>query len=72
MKFLPILGTVFLFMVIGAFFVAAETALITLRDSQIKRLAETKGRRGRRLEMLVKKPLQSLTGAGLSTTAPTL
>jgi len=67
-KFLPILGTVFLFMVVGAFFVAAETALITLRDSQIKRLAETKGRRGRRLEMLVKKPNRFLAAGQVGVT----
>ena len=68
MKFLPIIGTVFIFMVVGAFFVAAETALITLRDSQVKRLAETKGRRGRRLELLLKKPNRFLAAGQVGVT----
>jgi len=65
---LPILGTVFVFMVIGAFFVAAETALITLRDAQVQRLAEEKGKRGQRLEKLVKRPNRFLAAGQVGVT----
>ena len=59
---------VLLFSIIGAFFVAAETALITLRDSQIKKLAATKGRKGRRLEALVKNPNRFLAAGQVGVT----
>jgi len=59
---------VLLFSIIGAFFVAAETALITLRDSQIKKLAATKGRKGRRLETLVKNPNRFLAAGQVGVT----
>mgnify|MGYP002137702554 CR=1 FL=1 len=65
---LPILGTVLVFMIIGAFFVAAETALITLRDSQVQRLSETHGRRGQRLEKLVKNPNRFLAAGQVGVT----
>jgi putative hemolysin len=50
------MSMVLLFTVIGGIFAAAETALISLRDSQVKKLAATKGRRGRRLEKLMQDP----------------
>ena len=59
---------VLLFSIIGAFFVAAETALITLRDSQVKKLAATKGRKGRRLEALVKNPNRFLAAGQVGVT----
>jgi len=49
------MAIVLLFTIIGGIFAAAETALITLRDSQVKKLATT-GRRGRRLEKLMLNP----------------
>ena len=48
-QLLPIFGIIFAILVFSAFFVAAEAALISLRDSQITRIVETKGRRGQRL-----------------------
>ena len=65
---LPIIGTVFVFMVVGAVFVAAETALITLRESQVSRLAETKGRRGRRLAKLLEDPNRFLAAGQVGVT----
>jgi putative hemolysin len=65
---LPIIGTVFVFMIVGAVFVAAETALITLRESQVSRLAETKGRRGRRLAKLVEDPNRFLAAGQVGVT----
>jgi putative hemolysin len=49
------MAIVLLFTIVGGIFAAAETALITLRDSQVKKLATT-GRRGRRLEKLMLNP----------------
>jgi len=49
------MAIVLLFTIVGGVFAAAETALITLRDSQVKKLAAT-GRRGRRLEKLMLDP----------------
>ena len=49
------MSIVLLFTIIGGVFAAAEVALISLRDSQVKKLAAT-GRRGRRLEKLMLNP----------------
>jgi putative hemolysin len=65
---LPIIGTVLVFMIVGAFFVAAETALMTLRDSQVQKLSETHGRRGKRLEKLVKNPNRFLAAGQVGVT----
>lgn len=51
---------VLLFTIIGGVFAAAETALISLRDSQVKKLSTTKGRRGKRLEKLMENPSRFL------------
>lgn len=50
------MSMVLLFTIIGGIFAAAETALISLRDSQVKKLSTTKGRRGKRLERLMENP----------------
>ena len=50
------MSMVLLFTIIGGIFAAAETALISLRDSQVKKLSATKGRRGKRLERLMENP----------------
>lgn len=50
------MSMVLLFTIIGGIFAAAETALISLRDSQVKKLSTTKGRRGKRLEHLMENP----------------
>ncbi len=65
---LPIFGAILLFSILGALFVAAETALITLRDSQVKKLATTKGRKGRRLERLVQNPNRFLAAGQVGVT----
>ncbi|MEI7442558.1 MAG: hemolysin family protein [Actinomycetes bacterium] len=67
-KFLIPILMVLLFSVLGAIFVAAETSLITLRDSQIKKLAANNGRRGRRLENLVKNPNRFLAAGQVAVT----
>lgn len=65
---LPIFGAILLFSILGALFVAAETALITLRDSQVKKLASSKGRKGRRLERLVHNPNRFLAAGQVGVT----
>lgn len=42
--------------IVAAVFVAAEIALVSLRDSQVQRLAEFGGKRGRRLKKLLEDP----------------
>ncbi|MDO8732868.1 MAG: hemolysin family protein [Actinomycetota bacterium] len=55
------------FILIAAFFVAAELALVTLRDSQVVRLSE-QGRRGRRLAILTKNPNRFLAAGQVGIT----
>ena len=52
---LPVFGAILLFSLCGAVFVAAEAAMISLRESQVRKLAAS-SRRGRRLESLISKP----------------
>ena len=66
--FLVPLAWVLFFSILGAVFVAAETALITLRESQVKKLATTKGRKGHRLESLVKNPNRFLAAGQVGVT----
>ncbi len=40
------------FILVGGFFAAAEIALVSLRESQVRRIADTKGRRGKLLKEL--------------------
>jgi putative hemolysin len=54
--FLQTMAMVLLFTLVGGVFAAAETSLISLRDSQVKRLADTKGRRGAKLVSLLENP----------------
>ncbi|WP_106849656.1 hemolysin family protein [Blastococcus sp. Marseille-P5729] len=42
--------------ILASFFVAAEIALVSLRDSQVQRLAEFGGKRGKRLKRLLEDP----------------
>ena len=55
-EFLKVLLIIFAFSAVGAIFVAAETALITLREAQIKKLGEANDRKGNRLRKLVEHP----------------
>ena len=50
------IGVVLLFVVLGGCFNAAEISMISLRDSQVRHLAETRGARGRRLAKLTADP----------------
>ena len=61
---LVILGLI----LIGACFVAAELAIVSLRDSQVIRLAEEGGRRGRRLKSLVAQPNRFLAAGQVGVT----
>ncbi len=62
------IGVVLLFTLIGSFFVAAETALISLRESQVQHLAGTEGSRGRRLRSLVSEPNRFLAAVQVGVT----
>lgn len=52
---------------LGALFVAAEIALISLRDSQVKQIAK-KGKRGARVAQLAKNPNRFLAAAQIGVT----
>ena len=55
------------FVVIGALFVAAELALVSLREGQVTRLSE-RGRRGEKLARLVSNPNRFLAAAQIGVT----
>jgi len=67
-EFLVNLGVVLLFTLVAAFFVAAEIALISLRESQVQRLAIERGKRGQRLADLVADPNRFLAAVQLAVT----
>lgn len=58
---------VLVFILIGGFFASAEMALVTVRESQIQRLAET-SRRGRRLAALTSNPNRFLAAVQVGVT----
>jgi len=60
------------FILIGGTFNASEIALISLRQSQIERLAATKGVRGRRLAKLVSDPNRFLASVQIGVTFATM
>ena len=62
------LAVIVVFSMIGGFFAAAETALVTLRDSQISRLAARGGRRGARLAKLTSNPNRFLAAVQVGVT----
>ena len=66
------LGTTLLiilvFTLIGGFFAASETALVSLRESQVNRLAESEGRRGHRLAVLLRDPNRFLAAVQVGVT----
>lgn len=55
------------FILVGGFFAAAEIALVNLRDAQVKVLAE-RGRRGERLQHLIKDPNRYLAAVQVGVT----
>ncbi|MFA7265659.1 MAG: hemolysin family protein [Candidatus Nanopelagicales bacterium] len=57
-----------IFSIIGGFFAAAETALVSLRESQIAKLANTRGRRGLRLAALTANPNRFLAAVQVGVT----
>ena len=61
------IGVVAFFIVLGSFFVAAEIALISLRDSQVKQLA-TKSKRGARVALLAENPNRFLSAVQVGVT----
>lgn len=62
------LAIVLVFTLIGGFFAASETALVSLRDSQVSRLAESDPRRGPRLRRLVDSPNRFLAAVQVGVT----
>ena len=59
---------IIIFSIIGGFFAAAETALVTMRESQVARLAATRGRRGVRLAALTANPNRFLAAVQVGVT----
>lgn len=57
-----------IFTLIGGFFAAAETALVSLRESQVRQLAETKGALGQRLAQLLQDPNRFLAAVQVGVT----
>ncbi|MTD14262.1 DUF21 domain-containing protein [Nakamurella sp. YIM 132087] len=66
------IGIVLLFLLIGGAFNAAEVSMISLRESQVRRLAETGGVRGARLERLVSDPNRFLAAVQIGVTVSTM
>jgi putative hemolysin len=64
---LPSIGLVILFVLVGAIFVAAETALVSMRDSQARALAD-KGRRGQVVADLNEDPNRFLASVQVGVT----
>jgi putative hemolysin len=67
-EFLLNLGVVLLFTLVGGFFAAAEIALVSLRDSQVQRLAAERGKRGQKLAELVDEPNRFLAAVQVGVT----
>ncbi|MBI1379388.1 MAG: DUF21 domain-containing protein [Frankiales bacterium] len=67
-EFLLNLGVVLVFTLIGGFFAAAEIALVSLRESQVHRIAAERGRRGARLAALTSDPNRFLAAVQLAVT----
>ena len=67
-EFLANLGVVLVFTLVGGFFAAAEIALVSLRDSQVQRIAAERGKRGKRLADLVQDPNRFLAAVQVGVT----
>ncbi|RJL23663.1 hemolysin family protein [Bailinhaonella thermotolerans] len=61
------IALVLLFVLIGGFFAAAEIALVSLREGQVRRLAE-RGRRGARVAKLARDPNRFLSAVQIGVT----
>ncbi|WP_239136809.1 hemolysin family protein [Sphaerisporangium rufum] len=62
---------VLVFVLIGGFFAAAEIAMVSLRESQVRRLAE-EGRRGARVARLARDPNRFLSAVQIGVTLATV
>ncbi|AUS77289.1 HlyC/CorC family transporter [Actinoalloteichus sp. AHMU CJ021] len=62
------LALVLLFVFAGGYFAASEIALVSLRDSQVDRLAATRGNRGKRLARLRSDPNRFLSAVQIGVT----
>jgi putative hemolysin len=67
-EFLLNLGVVLLFTLVGGFFAAAEIALVSLRESQVQRLAAEHPKRGQKLSHLVADPNRFLAAVQVGVT----
>jgi putative hemolysin len=65
---LPSIALIVVFVLIGSVFAAAETALVSLRDSQARGLAASKGRRGRVVAELNQDPNRFLASVQVGVT----
>ncbi|MCK2221386.1 hemolysin family protein [Actinomadura sp. ATCC 31491] len=65
------IALVLLFILIGGFFAAAELAMVSLRESQIRKLAE-RGRRGERVAKLARDPNRFLSAVQIGVTVATM
>jgi putative hemolysin len=66
------IALVLLFIAIGGLFNAAEISMISLRESQVIRLAHTGGKRGQRLAKLVSDPNRFLAAVQIGVTVATM
>lgn len=62
------IAIILVLILVGACFVAAELAIVSLRDSQVTRLVEEGGRRGRRLKDLTADPNRFLAAGQVGVT----
>ncbi|WP_433251909.1 CNNM domain-containing protein [Streptosporangium sp. CA-135522] len=65
------IALVMLFVLIGGFFAAAEMAMVSLRESQVRRLG-TQGRRGARAAKLARDPNRFLSAVQIGVTVATM
>ena len=68
MELFKAIALVLALILVAAFFVAAEIALISLRDGQVKQLSQSKGRRGARVAKLTQNPNRFLAAAQVGVT----
>ncbi|MEU9836622.1 hemolysin family protein [Streptosporangium sp. NPDC048047] len=65
------IALVLLFILIGGFFAAAEMAMVSLRESQVRRL-DSRGRRGARAARLARDPNRFLSAVQIGVTVATM
>ncbi|TDD12576.1 HlyC/CorC family transporter [Nonomuraea deserti] len=65
------IALVLLFILIGGFFAAAEMAMVSLRDSQVRQISQ-RGRRGERVAKLARDPNRFLSAVQIGVTVATM